>query len=434
MTQYGSGKPPAAIPKVVPRQVPAHGYRTAAMSTNSLNCVDLFAGCGGLSLGLRAAGFNCSMAIEAHPHAFETYRTNLIDTGLAGSHWPKWIDIGPIDIAKLATGHSENLATLRGKIDLIAGGPPCQGFTINGRRNPDDPRNLMVTSYLDVVAQINPPLVLIENVRGFVSTPHSDGGTYADVVKQRLIEIGYDVWDEILLASDWGVPQRRPRYICIAVRRGIPIKTHPFKELRTRRKAFLVRRDLWPGPTTVRDALSDFILDMQRPALDPECGHQGFNAVERSEESHTAYQRLMRQGTNDQPKDRRIARHSATTTKRLRNILATCPRGICLRLDDRKRLNMGKRSTTPLNDRQPSPTLTTLPDDFIHYNDPRTLSVREHARLQSFPDWFSFKGPHTSGGVGRRKACPRYTQVGNAVPPLLAEAIGETLIGLLTDQ
>ena len=95
---------------------------------------------------------------------------------------------------------------------------------------------------------------------------------------------------------------------------------------------------------------------------------------------------------------------------------------------------MGKRTTTPLDGQAPAPTVTTLPDDLVHYSDPRTMSVREHARLQSFPDWFSFRGPYTSGGSQRRRACPRYTQVGNAVPPLLAEGLGETLIGLLADQ
>ena len=404
------------------------------MNTDGFQCVDLFAGCGGLSLGLHAAGFNCVMAIEAHPHAFETYQTNLIDTGLAGSRWPKWLEVGPNDVVKLTTEHSEDLTTLRGGIDLIAGGPPCQGFTTNGRRNPDDPRNLMVTSYLDLVALIKPRLVLIENVRGFVSMPHSEGGTYADAARLHLTKLGYTVWEEVLLASDWGVPQRRPRYICIAVRQEFSPKASPFEELRARRKAFLIKRNLWPGPTTVQDALSDLVLDARKPALDPECGHQGFNAVERSEESQTSYQNLMRRGSKLQPQDRRIARHSDTTTARMRKILATCTPGVGLRLHDRKRLGMGKRAITPLNKQQPSPTISTLPDDFIHYDDPRTLSVREHARLQSFPDWFSFRGPYTSGGAGRRRACPRYTQVGNAVPPLLAEAIGEMLIGFLVNQ
>ena len=393
--------------------------------------IDLFAGCGGLSLGLTAAGFQCMVAIDSHVDAFETYRANLIETGLAGRRWPRWLDLAPTDIVELVTEHSQRLPDLRGQVALIAGGPPCQGFTINGRRRADDPRNQMVESYFDVVAQIQPPLVLIENVRGFVSMPHDSDGTYAGVVRRRLLELDYRVWDDILLASDWGVPQSRPRYFCIAARGGLPPQLDPFEELRARRMPFLVSRGLWPTPTTVQDALSDISLGS---SSDPDWGHLGFRAVERSHTSHTSYQRLMRRDSCGQPTDRRVARHSPATRTRLSNILATCSRGVGLSPADRARLGIGKRSTTPLDPNRPSPTLTTLPDDFVHYRDPRTMSVREHARLQSFPDWFAFRGPYTSGGIRRRHACPRYTQVGNAVPPLLAEAIGETLFGLLGNQ
>ena len=158
-------------------------------------------------------------------------------------------------------------------------------------------------------------------------------------------------------------------------------------------------------------------------------------AVERrSDRQPTSYQRLMRRGSAKQPTDRRIARHAPATIARMQQILATCRRGVVLRPEDRDRLGVGKRSTTPLDDQAPAPTVTTLPDDLVHYSDARTMSVREHARLQSFPDWFSFRGPYTTGGRQRRDACPRYTQVGNAVPPLFAEALGRTLRGLLLDQ
>ena len=142
----------------------------------------------------------------------------------------------------------------------------------------------------------------------------------------------------------------------------------------------------------------------------------------------------MRSGLSGQPTDRRLARHSPPIVARLHEILATCPEGVSIRPRDRKRLGMGKRCVTPLDGQAPAPTVTTLPDDIVHYSEARTMSVREHARLQSFPDWFSFRGPYTAGGPHRKVACPKYTQVGNAVPPLLAEAIGETLFGLLVDQ
>lgn len=375
------------------------------------------------------------MAIESHPHAFETYKTNLIDGGLVGASWPEWLDIGPTDAVALVESRADELIALRGQVDLIAGGPPCQGFTTNGRRDPDDPRSLMVRTYLDVVALVQPNLVVLENVRGFVSMPHADGGTYAEAVVRRFGEMGYDAWDDVVVASDWGVPQRRPRYLCVAAKSGTLPGVDPFERLRTARRAFLSARGLWPGPTTVQEALSDLALEGRTPAPDPEWGDLGFKAVERRTiKDMSAYQRLMRDGVEDQPTDRRIPRHAPSTVARMKAILETCRPGVSLRPADREQLGMGKRSTTLLDGAAPSPTVTTLPDDLVHYCDPRTMSVREHARIQSFPDWFSFRGPYTAGGLGRRVACPRYTQVGNAVPPLLAEAIGETLAGLLADQ
>ncbi len=398
-------------------------------------CIDLFSGCGGLSLGLHAAGFDCLMALEAHPDAFSTYRANLIDTGRVGDAWPDWLDIEAHDVVDVVHDHAEELSALRGEVDLVAGGPPCQGFSLNGRRDPDDPRSLMVGAYLDVVALVRPRLVFFENVRGFVSMRHPDGGTYAEVVKARLDELGYDAWEDVLPASEWGVPQRRPRYFCIGAKKGRLPETNPFQRLRVGREEFLRQRGLGPGPTPSRDALSDLSLDSASPALDPVWGRRGFTAVERRDTTNlTPYQRLMRLGSGGQPTDRRIARHRPTTVERFGKILDTCPPGICLRPADRQRLGIGKRSTTPLDSQMPAPTVTTLPDDLIHYSEPRAMSVREHARLQSFPDWFSFHGPYTTGGLGRRDACPRYTQVGNAVPPLLAEAVGETLVGILADQ
>lgn len=400
------------------------------------SCIDLFAGCGGLSLGLHNAGFDALFAVEAHEDAFSSYDANLIATGKVGKYWPTWLPKGPTDVTKLVSDHEAELRALRGKIKLIAGGPPCQGFSMNGRRNPDDPRSLMVEAYLDIVELVQPDLILFENVRGFVSMPHKEGGTYEDAVRARLKVLGYDTWADVLIAADWGVPQRRPRYICIGAKSGTLPGIDPMQRLRTARKAFLAARGLATPYTTVADALSDLTANLAQPCPDPEWGDSGFSAVTRVDDQDlTPYQMLMRQGgTTSQPSDRRLARHNASTVARMQRVLDTCARGVCISPKERARLGIGKRSTTPLDGSRPSPTITTLPDDLIHYKEPRTMSVRELARLQSFPDWFSFKGPYTTGGAGRAGACPRYTQVGNAVPPLLAEALGETLSGLARDQ
>lgn len=396
--------------------------------------IDLFAGCGGLSLGLSNAGFSPQFAVEAHPDAFDTYRSNLIEGCSFHTHWPEWLEKRAWQAQDLLFQHHGNLSELRGKIDLIAGGPPCQGFSMNGLRKPDDPRSKMVEVYLDYVKIIRPHLVLLENVVGFRSMKHRMGGTYSDYVQRELAELGYDTWADIVRAADWGVPQRRPRFVLIAAPKGSLPGVDPLQRLRVARKAFLSTRGLGPGYTTTQDALSDLDETNNELQLDAEWGHLGFRSLKRSALPNSAYQSLMRVNSDVGPSDLRLPRHSTTSVERMRDILLNCERGVCLRPADRKRLGIRKRSTTPLDPNGPAPTISTLPDDFIHYARPRAMTVREHARLQSFPDWFSFKGPYTTGGSRRRDACPKFTQVGNAVPPLLAEALGEMLIGLLAIQ
>lgn len=399
-----------------------------------LTCIDLFAGCGGLSLGLNEAGFSTMFAVEAHADAFETYRVNLLDRVEGRHQWPAWLEQRAWQAQELLLQHPNELASLRGKVDLIAGGPPCQGFSMNGLRRPDDPRSKMVEVYLEYIAVVHPRLVLLENVVGFRSMKHRAGGTYNDYVCRQLDALGYDTWVEILRAADWGVPQRRPRYVLIAAPKGELVGIDPMQRLRVSRKAFLAARGLGPGLTSASAAISDLEEGDCEPSLDMEWGHLGFRTLRRSEHPSTPYQRLMRQRSLQQPSDCRLPRHSAVSVSRMQDILNNCERGICLRPADRSRLGIRKRSTTPLDRDAPSPTISTLPDDFVHYSMPRAMTVREHARLQSFPDWFSFKGPYTTGGSRRRDACPRFTQVGNAVPPLLAEALAETLVGLLAVQ
>lgn len=397
-------------------------------------CIDLFAGCGGLSLGLAAAGFSPLFAVEAHDDAFATYQANLIERSKAGHEWPTWLEKRAWRAQDLLAQHEEHLAGLRGEIDLIAGGPPCQGFSMNGLRRPDDPRSQMVDVYLEYVEVIRPRLVLLENVVGFRSMKHRTGGTYSDYVKRRLDDLGYDTWADVLRAADWGVPQRRPRFVLIAALRGSLPGIDPIQRLRVAKKAFLSTRGLGPGHTSARAALSDLEEGAGELELDGEWGRLGFRSLKRTGGPATPYQHLMRADAGEEPDNLRLPRHGAASIERMQDILENCKRGVCLRPDDRQRLGIKKRSTTPLDPDAPSPTISTLPDDFVHYSKPRAMTVREHARLQSFPDWFSFKGPYTTGGSRRQDACPRFTQVGNAVPPLLAEAIGETLFGLLAVQ
>jgi len=397
-------------------------------------CIDLFAGCGGLSLGLSQAGIRPLLAVEGHPDAFETYRRNLISSD-EEARWPNWLPKEAIDIWSFLERHRTDIARLAATVDIVAGGPPCQGFTTNGRRDRDDPRNRLVDAHLEVVALVRPSLVLIENVRGFASMAHTGGGTFPDHVRRTLDSIGYECWYDIVSAADFGVPQRRPRFILLGAPKGSLPGIDPISRLKTSRKSFLQSLGLGSGPTTAREAIGDLEVAKNGTRADPEWGNHGFEAIDYKEPDElSSYAALMRDGADGPPADARLARHGKDATHRMLTILETCPRGRVLSTDDRHRLGIAKRTTTPLDPEAPSPTISTLPDDLVHYSEPRTMTVREHARLQSFPDWFTFTGKYTSGGKSRRVDCPRYTQVGNAVPPLLARAIGQVLLGLLRDQ
>lgn len=397
--------------------------------------IDLFSGCGGLSLGLSTSGFRHLFAVEAHQDAFESYRSNLIDRACSSHEWPDWLEVSSHDLMDLLSKRRTHLHGLRGTVDLISGGPPCQGFSTNGRRSPDDPRSRMVETYLESVEIIRPRLVLLENVRGFSTMLHRTGKTYADYTTDRLRALGYDCWSSILFAADWGVPQRRPRFILVAALAGSLPGIDPLQRLRVGRRSFLEKRGLWPSPTSAQDAIADLETLGRERVPDPEWGAQGFETIRYvAPATCNPYLTLLRRGYEGSPSDMRLARHRDHAVGRLEAILGTCRPGVALSPSERKVVGLKKRSTTALDRGAPSPTITTLPDDLVHYCEPRTMTVREHARLQSFPDWFSFKGPYTSGGPQRRRACPRYTQVANAVPPLFAEALGEMLLRLLASQ
>lgn len=176
---------------------------------------------------------------------------------------------------------------------------------------------------------------------------------------------------------------------------------------------------------SVKSALSD--LEVSNKKLVTNNGPvKGFKQINYTPPSQlTPFQALMRNGMNGRrPNSLRLARHTESVVERFKDIQTIASLGRCLTPEDRELLGIKKHSITPLHPNLPSATVTTLPDDILHYLEPRILTVRENARLQSFPDWFEFCGKYTTGGKARKIECPRYTQVGNAVPPLLAEAIG----------
>jgi DNA (cytosine-5)-methyltransferase 1 len=414
---------------------------TATAADSAPTFIDAFAGCGGLSLGLMRAGWRGQFAIEKDRFAFNTLKHNLLGSNAGNAYsWPKWLKQKPWCIDELLQHHMPELLSLRGKIDLLAGGPPCQGFSSVGLRNATDPRNRLVESYFELVKILQPRLVLMENVPGISHGFKKHGRRLADPSKNfaETLKLNlsreYCVHSATLIASSFGIPQRRPRFFLIAIRKSEPLASQAatfFKQVLKERAAFLSSRKISRRVTT-KNAISD--LEVSRTGTVKCRDSVGYEAIS-YRGPKTAFQRAMRDGFEDAPSDTRLAKHRPDIKRRFKRIITLCKAdghlGIKLSPKMRKKFGLKKYSTTVLDPNKPAPTITSMPDDLLHYNEPRTLTVRENARLQTFPDWFAFKGKYTTGGDRRRHEVPRFTQVANAVPPLLAELLGITMKSLV---
>ena len=321
---------------------------------------------------------------------------------------------------------------------MIVGGPPCQGFSSAGRRDPNDPRNRLVESYLDFVNLIKPKIVLIENVKGitqdFDDVEAPEGKiNYSKWIIDSLSK-RYVVSTQMIDTSDYGVPQKRHRFIILAIRNDISTKLHdkPFDAIERGRMTFLLSKGVASAPVSSKAALSD--LEISRNGRRPSCESQGFEEIGYIAPL-TSYQRLMHGEMGAHIFDTRLARHKPDIVARFKKIIAICHAdgrlNISLSAELKASFGLRKCAIRVLDPDSPSPTITSMPDDLIHYKEPRALTVRENARLQSFPDWFAFKGKYTTGGDRRRKEVPRFTQVANAVPPLVAEAFGLAIAQLI---
>lgn len=401
--------------------------------------IDLFAGCGGLSLGLMHAGWRGLFAVEKDANAFSTLKANLIDGKRRSKfEWPQWLEKEPSELQAVIRKHKGALHALRGTVDLIVGGPPCQGFSSAGRRDPDDPRNKLFKQYLRVIGLVQPRMLLLENVRGislqFSKNPRRRSGTgraldepFSERIRRSLERHGYKTFPMLLRSVDYGVPQIRPRYFMVGVRRKPGprkgIVPSPFEGISSAQKKFLRSLGLRPeSPVTVKDAISDL---RKRGSKLIECiDSSGFKQIV-YRGPVTSYQVQMHGSMNGHaPNSLRLPNHSPEIVARFTNMVRKARKGVSLSDKERRTFGVKKQSIVVLDGAAPSHTLTTLPDDYVHYSEGRILTVREYARLQSFPDWFEFRGVYTTGGERRKKSCPRYTQVGNAVPPRLANFLG----------
>lgn len=429
--------------------------------------IDLFSGCGGLSLGLLNAGYTGLFAIEKNPDAFQSLKNNLVTPSKYLSNSFCWdtskIPLENQDIHQLLENKSEYLAHLgKGQtVDLVVGGPPCQGFSTAGRRDPNDPRSQLVYDYLKVVNLVQPKFIIMENVKGITFKIKSDSSSPAHEIKLKLIDLGYLPITFIEDASIWGVPQQRIRFILIGIRfdqindklktfqtddiLGISARLSPIIKYHLEHFAckFKETKGL-PNTVSVGDAISDLKIQNKANQNYPLINATDiksklfFQIASRNQIYDNTYTQLVRQSVEENylPSGLRLANHNENTLKKFAKILRdidnpeknaeynlrrriTLPKSYL-----ETEINTKKLITKVLDANKPASTVTTMPEDMLHYDEPRILTVREFARLQSFPDWYDFHGPYTTGGERRKHSCPKYTQVGNAVPPLMAEGIG----------
>lgn len=364
--------------------------------------VDIYAGCGGLSLGLDMAGFDVSFALDWDAHACATHEKNFPGATVVCK-----------DVVQV-TGQEIQRAS-GGEIALVAGGPNCPGVSERGLRSPDDPRNFMLPEFVRLVEELQPRAFLMENVPGL---GHRQNFAMLKGIFETFERLGYDCAGDVLLAADYGVPQLRYRFFLVGIRGGIrpsfPLPTHASEEARAsgQRLPYI----------TVRDAIFDL------PSIP--ASHQVNQRLAYVCEADSPYRALMRAGSDG------IWNHVCSATEEINLLRANeikeggnwkdIPTNL---LPDRFfACRMTDHSTTyaRLRRDQPAFTVTSLFGNitagaFTHPRDTRALSIREGARLQSFPDSFHFHGPRNS----------QYRQIGNAVPPLLAASVARHLLQLL---
>ncbi len=403
--------------------------------------IDLFAGCGGLSLGLFNSGlWKGLFAVEKSKDAFETLEHNLIKKN-NHFNWPSWLPQEPHDINALLKDYSDDLMNLRGKVDLVTGGPPCQGFSASGLRNEGDLRNQLIKSYVKFIRVVQPKVIFFENVKGFTQKfdkNKTKGKAYSEFVKRALKRTsigkgftGYRIQWKLVDFSEFGVPQKRTRFILVGVRKDIssqfPVKKF-FNVLESKKEEFLVNKGIGMK-SSLEDAISDLLRD-NGEVKSPDTN--GFKAGVYSK-AKSNYQKLLRRNISKSkvPDSHRFANHRLPTQLRFEHILRRAEKNKTLNDELKLEFGLKKRTLIPLGPSEPAPTITTLPDDYLHYCEPRIFTVREYARIQSFDDSYEFCGKYTTGGKRRTKEVPRYSQIGNAIPPLFGEQSGEILNELI---
>lgn len=345
------------------------------------NVIDLFCGCGGLSYGFERAGFNILLGIDNDAKALETFELNHSN---AKSICGDITNIHYIDDIKPLIGDK--------CIDVIIGGPPCQGMSLSGPRRFDDPRNKLYLSYIRLVDEIRPKIFVIENVPGLVGL---FGGQIKDSIIEKFTEMGYEIQYRILCSADYGVPQSRKRVVFVGSRIG----NYEYPSVKE-------------TVVTCEMALSDL------PALEDELGSE---EMEYALEASNDYQRLMRERSSV-VKNHIAANHS----ERVKTIISMVPDGGNYKNlpEEYAHSRNFHVAWTRFASNKPAPTIDTGHRHHFHYKYNRVPTVRECARLQSFPDDFIFLGNKTQ----------QFRQVGNAVPPIMAQEIAKEVKAVLDNN
>ena len=352
----------------------------------TMNVIDLFCGCGGFSKGFSQAGFNVVYGIDNWKDATITYKHNFPNATITNEDITK---IRGKDILE-ATGLGEN------EIDVVIGGPPCQGFSLSGKRMLDDPRNILYKSFVNIVSDLKPSLFVMENVPGLVRL--FDGKVKDEVIKD-FSELGYDVQMKLLSADQFGVPQQRKRVFFVGINKS---------KIKNSKEFIFPTETHGEGTDNATITCEEAISDLDFVPDDKVVGE----CVDYKIEPQCEYQKLMRKNS------KKVLNHSVTLhTDKTKSIIAMVPDGgnyksLPEELWSTRKVNI---AWTRMNSKKPCFTIDTGHNHHFHYKENRVPTVRESARIQSFPDDFEFIGIKTS----------QLRQVGNAVPPLLSQAIAE---------
>jgi DNA (cytosine-5)-methyltransferase 1 len=415
------------------------------------NFIDLFAGCGGLSLGLEEAGFFPIFVNELNKDAMATYLINrrrinpLLEKKFNSFDVKEMVLLqGFIDDLKQGFKNEYSINIDGGELDLLVGGPPCQGFSGIGHRRSYSvekkqlPSNHLYQDMAYVINSLKPKIFLFENVQGLLVsrwTKIGEKGEIWDDVKSTFSSIpGYTVRFSLVHAKDYGVPQNRPRILLVGIRDDLGIQPND--------NSSSIAGGYLPKPIGTYPDLQDLLGDLVDPnytngGITQQYPFEPYKQIQVDLRTLPFSQKIL--GKGEVVLEQVYSKHNEKIVEKFRYMLDN--NGI---IPEKMRTRKFSQRVLPSiwGKNGPTITATSMPDDYVHFFQPRILTVREWARLQLFPDWYIFTGKRTTGGVRRagnpreglfERELPKYTQIGNAVPVGLAQNIGRHFMNLLRE-